>query len=902
MTVNKLLAHWRADASISENIAEWRQIPARAARTRPFPPELHPHLAAALHRLGIDSLYTHQEAAWQQARQGRHVAVVAGTASGKTLCYNLPILDSLLRDPEGRALYLFPTKALAQDQLAGLQALIQALAPAEAGGAPADGPHLPAAIYDGDTPTRNRRLIRSTARLLLTNPDMLHLGILPHHTEWAAFFGHLRYVVIDEAHIYRGVFGSHVANVLRRVRRVAHFYGSRPTFLLTTATLANPAEFAARLIEEPVSVVDDDGAPRGPRHFLIYNPPLVDRDLGLRRSAVQESVRLAQDLLAYHIQTILFGRSRRTVELLLTYLREHAQPAPPTHLPGPAAGSIAANPAANSAGDPAAAIRGYRSGYLPAQRREIERGLRNGTVRAVAATNALELGIDIGGMGASILVGYPGTVAATWQQAGRAGRGTQAALSMLVSTADPLDQFLAAHPDYFFARSPEHALINPDNLLILLDHLRCAAFELPFNHGDGFGHLPPEQVAEFLDFLVAQGLLHHSGQRYFWIAEAYPSQAVSLRSVSADPIVLQSEDEAGQPHTIGVVDRASALWLVHPQAVYLHEAQAYFVDQLDLEQNQAHLRPSFGDYYTMPRSQTTVQLVEPEPASPAQSQDSPNETQAAPYTIRLAGTTHTWGELLVTRQVVGFQKVRWHTHEVLGIEPLELPPTELLTTGYWMALEPEAVERLRQAGLWRNGPNDYGPGWAALRERVRARDGYRCQVCGAAEQGRQHDVHHKIPFRLFLNPAQANQLDNLVTLCHPCHQRAETAVRVRSGLAGLGYVLGHLAPFFLMCDPGDLGVHSDPQAAFACGNPAVAIYDQAPGGIGLSQRLFELHDDLLRRARELVSDCQCSDGCPSCVGPGGLGVGAALPDESTFGGKQETIAILDLFTDSSRPG
>lgn len=893
MSLNRLLARWRAEPGVAGNMVEWRELPARPARLWPFPPNLHPALAAALRRRGIEALYTHQAAAWEQLGLGRHVAAVAGTASGKTLCYNLSILDRALRDPQARALYLFPTKALAQDQLAGLRGLLDSL----------DAAPPTAAIYDGDTPTRSRRLIRQAARLLLTNPDMLHLGILPHHTDWAEFFAHLAFVVIDEAHTYRGVFGSHVANALRRLQRVARFYGGAPQYILTTATLANPAEFTARLIGAPVTVIDDDGAPRGPKHFLIYNPPLVDRRTGLRHSAITESVRLAQDLLAYDVQTILFGRSRRTVEMLLTYLREGAAPLPPLSsgergsAPGVPLEGVGGNGLHSSPfppteffpplpsgergpGGEGRAIRGYRSGYLPAERRAIEQGLREGVVRAVAATNALELGIDIGGLGAAVLVGYPGTVAAAWQQAGRAGRGAAASLAVLVATADPLDQFLAAHPDYFFGRSPEHALINPDNLLILLDHLRCAAFELPFQAGDGFGSLPPDQTAEFLDFLTQQGSLHRSGGKYFWVADAYPAQAISLRSASADTIALQTEDENGQPRTIGSVDRASALWLAHPQAIYLHEAQSYFVESLDLEQKIARLRPNLSDYYTRPTSQTTVQIVEQFAAAGE------------------AGAQRAHGELLITRQVVGFQKVRWHTHEVLGIEPLDLPATELLTTGYWLALEPATVSRLQEAGLWRNAPNDYGPGWPKLREQVRSRDGYRCQVCGAAENERQHDVHHKVPFRLFSDRSAANQPDNLITLCHNCHRQVESAVRVRSGLAGLAYTLGHLAPFFLMCDAGDLGVHSDPQAAFANSNPAVALYDQAPGGIGLSQRLYDLHANLLAQARTLIAACPCADGCPSCVGPGGGGLppGApALPAEASYGGKQETLAILDLL-------
>jgi DEAD/DEAH box helicase domain-containing protein len=830
---------------VADNIATWEELAASSADWVDLPGDIHPDLSAALNRGGITRLYRHQADAWELARAGQNLAIVTATASGKTLCYNLPVLDELLRESTARALYLFPTKALAQDQLSNLVSL----------GVAGSG----AAIYDGDTPVSSRSSIRKTSRLVLSNPDMLHTGILPHHTLWEGFFRELRYVVVDEMHVYRGVFGSHVANVLRRLKRVAWFYGAEPRFILTSATIANPQELAERLVEAPVQVIDQNGASRGARSFLIYNPPVVNPELGLRRSAMQEAVRLADDLLAYGLQTIIFGRSRRGIELILTYLRQQA---------GSERGW-------GGEVEDASYIRGYRSGYLPGQRRQIERGLRSGQVRAVVATNALELGIDIGAMGAALLVGYPGSIAATWQQAGRAGRGEEHSLAVLVATADPLDQFLAHHPEYLFQRSPEQALINPDNLLIVLSHMRCASFELPFCMGESFGNLPAEQVMEFLEFLEQEGVLHRSNERFFWMADQYPAQAVSLRSASAENIVLQIA-EGVTPASIGVVDYASALWMVHPGAVYLHEAQPYLVEKLDLEDKIAFLRPQVSDYYTEPRKETTVQLLEELARRPS------------------SGCTTAYGEIRVTSQVIGFRKIRWYTHEQLGMESLDLPPTSLDTTGYWLALEESTVEILREWGVWRNDPNDYGPGWGKLRAQVRARDGYRCQVCGAPEQEREHDVHHKIPLRVFIetsggvNLAQANRLENLITLCPACHRRAEAAVRVRSGLAGLSYVLGHLAPFFLMCDERDLGVHADPQSPLGEGMPSVVIYDQVPAGIGLSQRLFEVHPELMARAQELVAACECADGCPSCVGPGG---------EAGSGGKQETLAILSQLVD-----
>ena len=839
MSISTLLHAWQADPGIAPNIAAWRTAPSRPARLVPFPTDMHGALVDALRAAGIDALYTHQAAAWQCVRAGQHPIVVTATASGKTLCYNLPVLDRVLKAPQARALYLFPTKALAHDQLSALRPLAAHLS---------ERSTILAATYDGDTPSSARPAIREGASLVLSNPDMLHMSILPHHTTWARFFRNLAFVVIDEAHTYRGVFGSHVANVLRRLQRVARFYGSSPQFILTSATIGNPVELGERLIEAPVALVDDDGAPKSDKHFLIYNPPVVDPALGLRRSMLLETVRLAATLLAQDIQTIVFARARQTVEVILTYL-QNAAPSP-----GVAQGRETR-------------IRAYRGGYLPHQRREIERGLRDGSVRAVVATTALELGIDIGGMGAALLAGYPGTIAGTWQQAGRAGRQASASFAAMIVSPSPLDQFLARHPEYFFQRTPEQALIHPDNLLILLNHIRCAAFELPFVDGEPFGGVGGEQVAEFLQVLEQTGVLHRSGDRYFWMSDQYPARDVPLRSASPEPVLLQTlrDDE---PVIIGQVDQESACWMVHPGAVYLHQGEQYLVEELDLETHIAHLQPTALDYYTQARSETTVQLVARLAEAEAQ------------------GTTKSHGEIQVTRQVIGYRKVKWFTHEQLGLGDLDLPPSELLTTGYWLSPHEDTVDRLREHGLWRNDPNEYGPNWPAQRNAARARDGHRCQVCSVPEQ-QQHHVHHKVPFRSFASYQQANALSNLVTLCPRCHHRVEQSVRVRSGLSGLAFALGHLAPLFLMCDARDLGVHADPRSPLAGNRPAVVIYDGVPAGMGFSERLYDVHDELMAHARELVDACPCTDGCPSCVGPGG---------EGGMGGKQETMAILDMLS------
>lgn len=847
MSLLHLLDRWRRDAEIFPHLAAWQTVASRPPDLRSWPPDFPPALGAMLRALGVDALYSHQVEAWEAARQGKHLVLTTGTASGKSLAYHLPVLAALITDPQARALYLFPTKALAQDQLANLKRLTHVLERQAA-------VVLPAAVYDGDTPPAERSAIRKRARLLLTNPDMLHAGILPHHTHWEAFWRGLRFVVIDEMHVYRGVFGSHVANVLRRLRRVAAFYGATPQFILTSASLGNPRQLAEALLEAPVTLVEQDGSGHGERHWLVYNPPLTDPALGLRRSALGEAARLARQLLAEGVQHVLFVRSRRSVEFLLKAL-----------LSPPEGGET----------PPAGAVRGYRSGYLPAQRRAIEQGLREGTVRAVVATNALELGIDIGGLEASLLVGYPGSLAALRQQAGRAGRGAAPAVALLIASSDPIDQYLARHPEYLFERSPEQALINPNHLLILLAHLRCALFELPFRQGERFGGV---DVDEFLEFIAENGEAHRSQGRFYWMSASYPAASVSLRSASPETYALQLLGQ--RPQTIGTVDGESAFWMVHPGAIYLHEAQAYRVERLDVEQKVAFLQPFEGEYFTEPIQETELRV----------------ETVRAQQAFLGAdgAVTHGrgWGELQVTTRVVGYRRLRWYSREMLGEETLDLPPSTLQTTGYWLSVAPSTVEALSRMGLWTNAPNDYGPEWPQIREAVRRRDGYRCRLCGRPEEGRQHDVHHKVPFRLFRGPdgqidrRRANALDNLVTLCAECHRLAERNVRVRSGLAGLAYALGHLAPLFLMCDPNDLGTTIEPVGSAVFSQPTVVIYDRVPAGIGFSQTLYEQHEELLRAALDLVAGCACEDGCPSCVGPGG---------ENGLGSRRETRALLELL-------
>lgn len=848
MSLDPLIQHLQLEPEFRRGICHWQRIPARPARHAPWPAALDARLPLALQARGIHLPYTHQAQAIDAALAQENVVVVTPTASGKTLCYNLPVLQALLNDPEARALYLFPTKALAQDQRVELGTLIETLRA-----------NVTAATYDGDTPRGQRKHIRTGAQLLLSNPDMLHSGILPHHTQWASFFQGLRTVVIDEMHTYRGVFGSHMANVLRRLRRICLFYGSDPNFILTSATIANPSQHAQRLIEAAVVLVDDNGAPQGEKYFLFYNPPLIDPELGLRRSSLLEAQRLGTELLRRGYQSIFFVRSRLRTEVLLTYLREAYQ----------------------RQGGHAAAIRGYRGGYLPAERRAIEAGLRSGEVRGVVSTNALELGIDIGQLETAVLVGFPGTIASTWQQAGRAGRRQKASLAIFIAGPGALDQYLMQHPDYFFGRSPEHALINPDNLVILSQHLRCAAFELPFRVGELFGRV--EFTAELLQMLAEEGELQQVGDRWYWLDSAYPAREVSLRTADPDPVVIMAQ--ASQPdervQTIGELEREAAPILLYEGAVYLHEGQTYVVKSLDWENGHAYVQTAAVDYYTEALTSTEIEILE------------------IRQEVQEGEVRKGYGDVEVRSQATAYRRIKRWTHETLGYGEIDLPEILLQTSGYWLAVADSLVERLRAQGFWQNDPNDYGPNWPQQRDRARARDGHRCTQCGRPETAqRQHDVHHIRPFRSFgyipgQNNAylQANQLNNLRTLCRTCHQRIERGVRLRSGLGGLTYLLGHLAPLHLMCDPRDLGTYADAHAAHTQ-LPTIILYDRAPAGIGLAERLFELQATLLQAAYVVVQSCPCEQGCPACVGPLPLAAEALEwnPKELTFALLTEILA------------
>ncbi|MGE0702776.1 MAG: DEAD/DEAH box helicase [Vicinamibacterales bacterium] len=794
-----------------------RRLPPIEAQTVPFPDILDARLRASLESRGIRELYTHQAESLDHAMAGRNVVVVTPTASGKTLCYNAPILQQILQDPSSRALYLFPTKALAQDQLAELQGLCESIA-AQA------GDQIGVFTYDGDTPQDARRAIRTRAHLVLSNPDMVHSGILPHHPRWAKLFENLRYVVIDELHAYRGVFGSHLCNVLRRLRRICQHYGSDPVFLCSSATIANPRELAERLIERPFELVDRSGAPRGEKYFVFVNPPVVNHQLGIRRSYLSETRRVAAEFLKRNLQIIVFAQSRLATEILTTYLKDDF-------------GNVPGGPER---------IRGYRGGYLPLRRREIEKGLRDGDVRAVVSTNALELGIDIGALDVSIMAGYPGTVAATWQRAGRAGRRASRSAAVLVASSAPLDQFIVRNPSYFFDRSPERALIDPDNLHILVDHVKCAAFERPFGTTEQFGR---HDVQEVLAVLAEQGLVHRVGSEtqapdaaddplaqgaWTWTSESYPADAVSLRSVSSDNFVIV--DTSREPTVIGETDFTSGPSTLHPKAIYIVEGKLYQVEKLDFDGRKAFVRDIDCDYYTDAITYTRVTILDTfqqgcgvdaldsDTAGSGDDADVP-----ARVSDRSADAWRSHGEVHVVSRVVGFKKIKFYTNENVGSGELDLPEQQMHTTAYWLTLPADVMARLPFA------PDDR-----------------------------------------------------------------------RDGVSGLSFALGQVAQLLLMCDRHDIGmsidtgeqvdpaldvVMSSGETLVADRSPRIFIYDNYPGGIGFSQPLFRMHGELLENTQRLIAECECANGCPGCVGP----VGNTGPLA-----KSAALRILSLLLD--RPG
>ena len=733
MNTSAFLHHLTVQPTYNAQIAHIEHIPPRDASCAELGKPLISNLQSCLDEHGLLPLYTHQAEAVNNARQGRNVMVSTSSASGKTLCYNIPVLETILTESGSRALYLFPTKALAQDQLRGLRELFY-LPPLRA---------EKFATFDGDTPQAERSLIRKRARIMLTNPDMLHIGILPNHQSWSRLLRHLRYVVVDEAHIYRGVFGSHVACVLRRLRRLCNLYGSSPQFICCSATIANPGEHAEKLVGLPFTVVDNDGSPHGGKDFVFWNPPIIDEVKSVRRSANSEATNLFTELVSRNIRSLTFARSRRLTELVYTYSRQRLTETAPAL---------------------AGRIKAYRAGYLPQERRQIEQELFNGQLLGVVATTALELGINIGDLEATVLTGYPGSIASAWQQAGRSGRGRDRSLSFLIGLDNPLDQYFMRHPGFFFQKSFENALINPDNPYILRAHLLCAAWELPLNSDEGvFGATFGRRKVE----LEALGVLRERWQRWYLSPRiACPAQGINIRSTSGEnfDVIDTSSDSLSE-----TVEASVAFFQIHPGAIYLHQGKSYLVADLDLANRTAYAEPTTVSYYTQTKEIEELRIVK-----------QTHCRSCGPAKVYL-------GEVEVTNTVVGFKKKAQFTEEVIGEELLDLPPQHFPTVALWFDLPPEVVTRLDKEQL------DFAGG---------------------------------------------------------LHAAEHAAIAI--------------LPLFALCDRNDIGgisttLHPD------TGRAQIFIYDAHPGGIGIAEKGFDLVGELWKAALEVITECPCQEGCPSCI-------------------------------------
>ena len=747
MNIDQLLGVLKKDPEFMSCVTHWHTDPAREARYAPWPDCIDARIPDMLKKRGVQALYTHQAQAIDIAAQGKDVCVVTPTASGKTMCYNLPVLSEILRNENARALYLFPTKALSADQVSELYELIQLL-----------GVDIKTFTYDGDTPVAARRAVRQAGHVVVTNPDMLHSGILPHHTQWVKLFENLKYIVIDEIHAYRGVFGSNLSNVLRRLLRLCEFYGSHPQFILCSATIANPKELAETLIGREVTVVDDNGAPMGERHVVFYNPPVVNEQLGIRRGALNETQRVATRLLLNGISSIVFAKSRVQVEVLTKRLKD-----------------LVRDPVGN-----AGRVRGYRGGYLPSERREIEQGLRAGRIDTVVSTNALELGIDIGSLTACVLCGYPGTIASTWQQAGRAGRRRGTSLTVMVATSAAIDQFIVTHPEYFFKQSPENALLNPDNLYVLLNHFKCAAYELPFRDGETLGNAPGAE--EMCEYLEEANIVRHVGDTWHWQAEEFPASEISLRTAMTENFLINDITNPAHVRVIGEMDRFTVPMLLHENAIYLHEGQQYQVEKLDYDACKAFVRKVEVDYYTDADLNVSLSLL-----------DTLEEEKDAAL-----------GEVKVTAITKIFKKMKFDTGENLGFGPVMLPESEMHTVAVWWTLPDEIAA--------------------------------------------QYDK------------------DTL-----------------QNGMMGIANLLRIVAPLYLMCSPRDVAISYQVKCPFT-EKPTLILYDNCPGGVGLSEKAYRMRRTLLTHAALVAKDCSCEHGCPSCVGPVG---------EVGENGKATAVQLID---------
>jgi DEAD/DEAH box helicase domain-containing protein len=744
LNLKGFLESLRYDRSFMDSVTCWEVLPPSEGSYADFPEIMSPVLQKMLIGRGISRLYSHQAQSFDAAARGENVCVVTPTASGKTHCYNLPVLQRVIDDSDSRALYLFPTKALAADQNAELNEVISAM-----------NRDVKAFTYDGDTAASARKAVREAGHIVVTNPDMLHSGILPNHVKWVKLFENLKYIVIDEIHSYRGVFGSNLACVIRRLKRICEFYGSRPQFICCSATIKNPAELAEMLTGESFTLVDKSGAPTAEKHVIFYNPPVVNRQLGIRRSALTETRRIAENLVSEGIQTIVFSKSRLSVEVLVTYLKRMRK---------------------DALGN-APEIRGYRGGYLPSLRREIEQGLRSGRIQAVVSTNALELGIDIGSLEACVICGYPGTIASTWQQAGRAGRRQGASAIFIVAGSSPLDQYIINHPDYFFRQSPENALINPENIYVLISHIKCAAYELPFRDGEDFGSIATEGMLEYLE---QENIVKKIGGRYHWSSEEFPASEISLRSADDENFIIIDISNPKRHLVIGEMDRFTVPMLLHEHAIYMHEGKQYQVEKLDFPNKKAYIRAVDVDYYTDADLNVSLRVL-----------DSFESSHTGKLRLQR-------GEVMVTSIVTMFKKMKLDSHENIGFGQVNLPELEMHTSAAMITVEDDIFEGMKK------------------------------------------------------DDAQ-------------------------SGMLGIATVLKNIAPLNLMCSTYDIACSYHVRDTFT-GAPTIYVYDTVPGGMGLSDKIYEMAGELLKGCLEAIVECRCQRGCPSCVGP--------------LGGKAHSLKIL----------
>ncbi|BDH61428.1 putative ATP-dependent helicase YprA [Lysinibacillus sp. PLM2] len=747
-SIDEIVQQWKSDEELKNNILYWNTIEGKEASYAPFPDSLHPSIKKALEDRGISQLYTHQRQAFDYATRGDSFTAVTPTASGKSLCYHLPILQKILEDSSSRAIYLFPTKALAQDQKTDLNNLIESM-----------GEEILSYTYDGDTAPAIRQKIRKAGHIVMTNPDMLHSGILPHHTKWVSLFENLKYIVIDELHTYKGVFGSHVAHVIRRLKRICEFYGSDPIFICTSATIKNPKELAEKLTNTNHQLIAESGAPVGKKTFLFYNPPIVHPTFGVRRSSVLEVRDLATRLYQAGIQTIVFAKSRVRVEMLVTYLKE-----------------LTKKKINNES------IRGYRGGYLPNERRAIEKGLRDGSIQIVVSTNALELGVDIGQLQACIMTGYPGNIASAWQQAGRAGRRQDSALIIYVAGATALDQYVVNNPMYLLGSSPEEALINPENILILMEHLKCAAFELPFSMTDSYGEF---EVQELLAFLEEEGVLIKTSSSWYWMSDRFPAHEISLRSAAQENVVIIDWSIQGSTKVIGEMDTYSAMTLLHEEAIYLHQGIQYQVEKLDWEEKKAFVREVDVDYYTDANLAVELKVL--------------SEDKSKSY----KNATVSFGDVSLLAIPTIFKKIRFNTHENIGSGKIHIPPLEMHTNSTWLSF-------------------DMPENWS----------------------------------------------EEMLT----------------DALTGAAYAIGSFVPLFIQCDRNDLSVVPQVKSIHN-EKPTLFIYDSYPGGIGLSEKVYDILDAIFEESISHVEGCPCENGCPSCIGA----------QDSLQNGKEKVLKILSLL-------